>query len=126
MSKKFYLLLMMLLVGLQAAIAQNINVTGTVLDASGEPIVGANVVEKGTKNVRVTDIDGNFYFNNLKSSTTLVFSYVGMKTTELTAKPKMRVVLDEDYKQLDEVIVVAFGETKKSSFTGSATVVKSE
>jgi TonB-linked SusC/RagA family outer membrane protein len=126
MSKKFYLFLTILLIGLQAAIAQNINVTGTVLDVNGEPIVGANVVEKGTKNVRVTDIDGNFYFNNLKPSTTLVFSYVGMKTTELTAKAKMRVVLDEDYKQLDEVIVVAFGETKKSSFTGSATVVKSE
>ncbi len=125
MRTKLHLLLMIMLMSL-TAYAQNINVTGTVIDENGEPVIGANVVEKGTKNVRVTDLDGKFYLNNVKPKTTLVVSFVGMKTTEVEAKAKMTITLVNEYNELDEVIVVAFGEAKKSSFTGSATVVKSE
>lgn len=66
------------------------------------------------------------YYNRLSSAKTLVISYVGMKSQEVVIKPILKIVLESDNQQLDEVMVVAYGTTKKASFTGSASVVKSE
>ena len=66
------------------------------------------------------------HYNRLSSAKTLVISYVGMKSQEVVIKPILKIVLESDNQQLDEVMVVAYGTTKKASFTGSASVVKSE
>lgn len=117
-----------LFIGIGLVNAQVSKVTGTVTShEDGLPVVGASVLVKGTTVGTVTDIDGNFTITNVPSSAgTLVISFIGMKTQEVDIKPVVNVVLNSDTEMLDEVMVVAFGTAKKSSFTGSATVVKSE
>lgn len=106
--------------------AQQIMVTGTVLSGEDkEPIIGAAVVIKGTAIGTVTDYDGQFNLNAEKGATLLV-SYVGMKSIEVKAQETMRIILESNLQELDDVIVVAYGSGKKSTFTGSATTVKSE
>lgn len=102
--------------------------TGTVVDESGEPLIGATVLIKGTTAGVITDMDGKFTLTNIPGSAkTLVISYVGMKTKEITISSKpVKVILESDAKNLEEVVVVAFGKSKKSAFTGSAGVVKAE
>ena len=112
------------------ATAQTATITGKVYsEADGEPVFGASVFVVGTSVGAGTDMDGNFTIENVPATaTTLRVSYVGMTTQEvkiLRDKP-MRIVLVEDGLALDEVMVVAYGTAKKSAFTGSATVVKSE
>ena len=85
------------------------------------PVVGASVLVKGTTVGTVTDIDGNFTINNVPSSAkTLVVSFIGLETQEVAIKPNVKVVLSSDSQALEEVMVVAYGTAKKSSFTGSA------
>ncbi len=122
------LLMTCLFIGIGLVNAQVSKVTGTVTShEDGLPVVGASVLVKGTTVGTVTDIDGNFTITNVPSSAgTLVISFIGMKTQEVDIKPVVNVVLNSDTEMLDEVMVVAFGTAKKSSFTGSATVVKSE
>lgn len=107
---------------------QKTTATGTVVDETGEPLIGATVLIKGTTTGIITDIDGKFTLNNIPGSAkALVISYVGMKPKEIAITPKpVKVVLESDAKNLDEVVVVAFGKSKKSAFTGSAGVVKAE
>ena len=116
--------------GIGMATAQTATITGKVYsEADGEPVFGASVFVIGTTVGASTDIDGNFTIENVPATaTTLRVSYVGMTTQEvhiLRDKP-MKVMLVEDGVSLDEVMVVAYGTAKKSAFTGSATVVKSE
>ena len=110
-----------------AAMAQAVNVTGTVSDEEGEPLAGVSVICKGTQKGVSTDADGRFSLavpNNVK---TLVFSYIGMETQELPVAATMNVTMkSKESSMLDEVVVVAFGEQKRSSFTGSAGVVKAD
>ena len=109
--------------------AQNQKVTGVVTSASdGEPVIGASVVVKGISSLgAVTDLNGKFEISGIPSSAkVLVVSYVGMASQEVAIKPYVKVALEEDSEQLDEVMVVAFGTTKKQAFTGSAAVVGSE
>ena len=88
--------------------SQQIKVTGIVKDNTG-PIIGASISEKGTTNSTLTDINGNFTLN-VGSGATLVVSYIGMKTVEVTASAKpMTIVLEEDSKLLNEVVVTALG-----------------
>lgn len=98
--------------------AQTLTVQGTVKDASGEPIIGANVLEKGTTNGMITDIDGNFKLNVNRGST-IVVSFIGYVTQEKVATAKMEFVMNEDTETLDEVVVVGYGTTKRKNFTGS-------
>ena len=128
MKRKLMLLMTCLFIGIGLVNAQVSKVTGTVTShEDGLPVVGASVLVKGTQVGTVTDIDGNFTITNVPSSAgTLVVSFIGMKTQEIDIKPVVKVVLHSDTEMLDEVMVVAFGTAKKSSFTGSATVVKSE
>lgn len=98
------------------------NISGTVFDQSGEPVIGATVMEKGTANGTATDIDGNFSIK-VKRGATLVISYVGCQTAEVKAEPDMKVTLKDESSLLDEVVVVGFGTQKKVNLTGSVSTV---
>ncbi|MDR3268514.1 MAG: TonB-dependent receptor [Tannerella sp.] len=102
-------------------------ITGTVIDVNGEPIIGANVVEKGTTNGRVTDIDGKFEFS-VSPGATLEISYIGYMSKEVTVgnNSLFSVTLEEDLKTLDEVVVVGYGTQKKAHLIGSVSTVKAE
>ncbi|MBP5477033.1 MAG: carboxypeptidase-like regulatory domain-containing protein [Paludibacteraceae bacterium] len=98
------------------AVAQ---VTGTVVEAaSGEPIIGATVLEAGTSNGTITDFDGNFVLN-VAEGASLQFSYIGFQTQTLSAKNGMVVRMAEETEQLEEVVVVGYGSQKKKEVTGS-------
>lgn len=102
------------------------NVSGKVLDSNGEPIIGASVFVKGTTNGVITDIDGRFSLGVPSSESIIVISFIGYKTIEVSAsdrKSLTRIVLYEDAKVLDEVVVVGYGTQKKETLTGSVTVV---
>ena len=103
---------------------QAATVKGLVVDANGEPIIGASVLLKGTTNGTITDIDGNFTLQGVKAGT-LVISYIGYKTQEVvvSGNASLKVVLTEDSEVLDEVVVVGYGTQKKATMTGSVTVV---
>ena len=128
MKRKLMLLMTCLFLGIGLTTAQVKTVTGTVTSSEdGLPIVGANILVKGTSIGTVTDLDGNFTLTNLPSTAkTLTVSYIGMQTQELPIKAKMNIVMNLDAKVLDEVMVVAFGTAKKSAFTGSAAVMDSK
>ena len=127
--KRVLFLLTFICLGIGTVAAQVAKVTGKVTDTNGEAVIGASVYVIGTNLGANTDIEGNFTIENVPSSASMVrVSYVGMTTQEvhiLRGKP-MKVVLVEDGVILDEAIVVAYGTAKKSSFTGSAAVVKSD
>jgi TonB-linked SusC/RagA family outer membrane protein len=92
---------------------------GTVVDATGEPVIGATVVEKGNpKNAAVTDFDGNFTLK-LQKGKTLVISYIGMVTQEVSAGDNMQVKLQDDNAALDEVVVVGYTSKARKDLTGS-------
>ncbi len=100
------------------------SITGTVLDAAtAEPIIGANIIEKGTTNGTITDFDGNFILN-VHEGALLEISYMGYKTVEVKASNGMQVQLGEDTELLDEVVVVGYGVVKKNDATGSVTAIK--
>lgn len=97
-------------------------VNGVVRDANGEPIIGANIVEKGTNNGTITDVDGKFTLNIAKNATVVV-SYVGMKEKEVRGAKNMIVNLQEDTEVLDELVVVGYGVQKKANLTGAVSSV---
>lgn len=113
------LLLLLCLIPL-CSIAQNIMVKGIVNDNFGEPVIGANVTEKGTTNGMITDLDGNFSLTVQKNAT-LVISYIGYVTQEIAIKgnTNLNITLKEDSKALEEVVVIGYGTARKSDVTGS-------
>lgn len=113
------LLLLLCLIPL-CSIAQNIMVKGIVKDNFGEPVIGANVTEKGTTNGMITDLDGNFSLTVQKNAT-LVISYIGYVTQEIAIKgnTNLNITLKEDSKALQEVVVIGYGTARKSDVTGS-------
>ena len=102
-------------------------ITGIIKDQSGEPVIGANIVEKGTANGTITDIDGQ-YSLEVGSNSILVVSYIGYITQEIPVGKNntLDVLLKEDTETLDEVIVIGYGTTKRKDFTGSVSSVKLE
>ncbi|MCD8260630.1 MAG: carboxypeptidase-like regulatory domain-containing protein, partial [Bacteroides sp.] len=100
---------------------------GIVLDPDGEPIIGASLMEKGTTNGTITDIDGHFSLN-LTTNQPLVVSFMGMKTREVTVKENttIEVVLQEDAIQMNEIVIVGYGTQKKVNLTGAIATVNSE
>ena len=111
-----------------ASTQQNIRkITGIIKDQSGEPVIGANIVEKGTANGTITDIDGQ-YSLEVGSNSILVVSYIGYITQEIPVGKNntLDVLLKEDTETLDEVIVIGYGTTKRKDFTGSVSSVKLE
>lgn len=101
---------------------QTITATGLVVDAAGEPVIGASVVEKGTTNGIVTDIDGKFTLS-VKPGATLSISFVGYQPQEVKAAKTMKIILKEDTELLDEVVVVGYGVQKKANLTGAVSTI---
>lgn len=123
------MMLCMLFVGLMPLTlwAQTIQVTGTVLDATGETIIGASVLEKGTTNGAITDIDGKFSLA-VKQGAELQVSFVGYVTqnVKVTGNQPLKIVLKEDSQALEEVVVIGYGTQKKSDVSGSVTTVQGD
>lgn len=109
------------------ALAQQISITGVVVDTHNEPVIGASVLEKGTSNGTITDVDGK-YTLKVASGSTLVFSYIGYTTQviEVGFKTSINVTLVEDTEQLDEVVVVGYGVQKKSSMTAAVASISAK
>jgi TonB-linked outer membrane protein, SusC/RagA family len=107
---------------------QQKKVTGKVTSTSGEPIPGVTVAIKGTTHGTITDADGNYTISDLPSNATLSFSYIGMKTKELTTggHTTLNVSLEEETIGLDEVVAIGYGTVKKQDLTGSVTTIKNE
>ena len=126
MVRRLTMFLAALLLSVAGAMAQT-QVNGTVVSQDdGEPVVGATVMVVGTQTGAVTDINGKFSLTCPKGKNMLRITYVGMEPIEVSARPNMRIMLTSDKTALDEVIVVAYGTTKKSSFTGSAENISAE
>ncbi len=118
--------LLTLLVGLFLSIgafAQQIAVKGHVKDTAGEPVIGANVLVKGTTNGTITDFNGNFMLNVPKDAI-LSVSFVGYKSAEVKAAPSVMITLEDDSQVLDAVVVIGYGSVKKNDMTGSVTAIK--
>lgn len=122
--KKTILMFLLLLSGI-AVNAQH-RITGTVKDAQGEPIVGANVLERGVKtNGTITDINGNFVISTTLKNSILTFSFIGYESKAISVgtKTKIEIILEENSQMLDDVVVVGYGTQKRSDLTGSVASV---
>ncbi len=108
--------------------AQSKTVTGKIIDSTGEPVIGASVLVKGTTNGVISDIDGNFSIQGVANDAVLQISFVGYKAQDISVAGKTRidVTLVEDTEMLDEVVVVGYGVQKKSDVTGALASVSSE
>lgn len=124
MKRKIVMFLFLCLLGIGGLIAQT-QVRGTVVDETGEPVIGAAIRIKGTTQGIVSDTDGNFVLS-APSGGILVISYVGYHTQEVPVASNVNVRLEPDTKLLEEVMIVAYGTARKESFTGSAQVIKSD
>ena len=100
-------------------------ITGTVVDETGEGVIGATVKEKGTSNGAVTDLDGNFKIK-VEKGAVLVISYIGYDNVEIAAAPGMKVELKENASELAEVVVTGYQTQRKADLTGSVAVVKTD
>jgi len=111
----------------ETAQQQGKRITGTVTDERGETIIGANVLEKGTGNGVVTDMDGNFSIA-VSGTATLQFSYIGYITQEIKVENQstISVILHEDFQNLDEIVVIGYGSVKKSDLTGAIATVSAK
>ena len=110
------------------AVQQGQKVTGVVVDGTGEPVIGANVVVKGTTNGTITDFDGNYTIEGVPADGVLVISYIGYLSQEIPVgnQSAINVTLKEDTQTLDEVVVVGYGTMRKSDVTGSISTAKGE
>lgn len=124
MRKRMSLFMTSLFISISLVTAQVVNVGGIVVSAEdGEPIIGASVLVKGTTTGTITDVDGKFNFQNLSpSARTLVVSYVGMQTREVSiTSENLNIELETDTEVLDEVVVTAMGLTRKEKSIGYST-----
>lgn len=120
--------LLMFIVGLFLSVntfAQQIVVKGIVKDTTGEPIIGANVIVKGTTNGTITDFDGNFLLNANKGDI-IIISFIGYRSQEAQAATSMNIILKDDTELLDEVVVIGYGSVKKDDLSGSVVAIKAE
>lgn len=129
MKFKFIFILTLLLVPLHSFAQQRISVAGVVTEkATGDPIIGATVMVKGTTIGTVTDMDGKYMLENVPEDATIVYSYVGMLTVEepVNGRTTINVELSEDVQALEEVVVIGYGTSKSKDLTAPIAVVKSE
>ena len=122
--KKIFTLSLLCLVSLFALADKQIS--GVVLDAQDQPVIGASVMVKGTTNGTISDYDGEFFLTVSDDATTLVVSFVGMKTQEVAIKERVTVVLHEATEMVQEIVVTGYGNVSKGSFAGSAQAVDAE
>ena len=127
MKNKLLALTLALLAAAGSLFAQNMRITGTVTDDAGFGVIGASVMEQGTSNGAVTDLDGN-YVITVKPGATLVFSSIGYATQEIAVgnQTVINVLLKEDTEFLDEVVVVGYGTMKRSDLSGASVSMKEE
>lgn len=123
-------LLLFAVLGIQSALAQTYKVKGNVVSKSdNEPLIGVSILQKGTTNGVVTDIDGNYELQIQGGETTLVFSYIGLQTQELKVNARtgvLNVAMEDDSHLMDDVVVVAYGVRKKGTIAGSVSTVKND
>ena len=121
LHKKLCLLMLLLISCHLNILAQGKIITGVILDKTGETVIGASVLVKGTTNGTITDVDGNFTLNNVQENAVLQVSFVGYKTQDIALKGQsnVKVTLEEDTEVLDEVVVIGYGSVKKSTLTGA-------
>lgn len=102
-------------------------ITGIITEANGEPIIGANVIEKGTTNGSITDLDGNFTITGVSANAVIQVSYIGYLTQEIriTDQTHLNIILREDSETLEEVVVIGYGVVKKKDLTGSVGQISS-
>lgn len=123
-SRKILFAILAMILSLSAFAQQN-TASGQVSDARQEPLIGVSVLEKGTTNGAITDMDGNFSLN-VKPNATLVFSYVGYKSQEVKAGVRMQVTLQEDNEMLEEVVVIGYGSVKRKDVTTAISTVSTK
>ena len=125
MNRKAWLVAIMVLCLSFPALAQKITVSGTVTDKTGEPLIGASVLAKGTQQGTATDFDGNYRID-VDANATLVFSYVGYDTQNVAVNGRttIDVVLSENSVMLNEVVAIGYGTVKKSDATGAVSAIK--
>lgn len=104
--------------------AQKTVVKGNILDKDNLPIIGANILEKGTSNGTISDVDGNFTLSITNPKATLLITYIGYKNVEMPASANMKIMMTEDSEMLEDVVVIGYGSVKKSDATGSVTAIK--
>lgn len=123
-------LVFFVVVGVQSVLAQSYTVKGKVVSkTSDEPLIGVSILQKGTTNGVVTDIDGNYVLQIQGGEATLVFSYIGMQKQELKVNSRtgvLNVVMLDDSQLMDDVVVVAYGVRKKGTIAGSVSTVKGD
>lgn len=128
MRKSILWFVLLTLFEIPYVLAQNgFRVTGQIISADdNQPVIGVSIIEKGTTNGVITDVDGNYSIMVTKSPTSLQFSYIGMKTVEkeFTAATRFDLKMESSAEMVDEVVVVAYGVRKKGTTTGSMSVVK--
>lgn len=105
---------------------QERTVSGVIVDAAGVPVIGANVMVKGTSNGTVTDLDGRFTLSGISENATLVITYIGYQTQEVSTRNRssFQITIQEDTQNLEEVVVVGYGVQKKVNLTGSVSTVR--
>lgn len=106
-----------------SSVQQTRTVKGHIVDDAGEPVIGASILEKGTTNGTITDIDGNFQLN-VGNDAVLVISYIGYQTQELAATENMDIVLHEETSVLNEVVVVGYGSMRRKDVTSAITTIQ--
>lgn len=130
MKKIKSLVTLFAVLGIQSALAQTYKVKGNVVSKSdNEPLIGVSILQKGTTNGVVTDIDGNYELQIQGGEATLVFSYIGLQTQELKVNARtgvLNVAMEDDSHLMDDVVVVAYGVRKKGTIAGSVSTVKND
>lgn len=125
MKRLMTMLLSIMVLSASSAFAQYV-VKGVVVDAAGESVIGAAVLQQGTANGTQTGLDGEFTLTVPSASTVLEISFLGYQTVTVEAGKAARIVMQDDTKFLDEVVVVGYGTVKKSDMTGSVSAVKAD
>jgi len=125
---KLLMLAMIFATSLQNILAQEITISGTVTDTTGESLPGVNVVVKGTTNGTITDVDGNYTINNVPSDAILKYSFIGFKVQEIPVEGKsnINVVLDTESVGLDEVVAVGYGTVSRKNLTTAISKVNTD
>ena len=129
LDKRFWVIIVFFMLTLPAyAVTNAFVVTGEVIDAVNNPLPGVNVVEKGTRNGTITDVDGKFELTLKDGNAILSFSYIGFTSIDVPVENKqnLRVKMREDVTQMDEVVVIGYGTTTKKEVTGSISSLKEE
>ena len=125
MKRLINLLTCFLLVLISQDVFAQSTISGTIIDDAGDPIIGASIVEKGTTNGTITDLDGNFQLS-VEKGKTIVVSNIGYMSVEVSAGDNLKITLKEDLTEIDEIVVTGYSVQRKADLTGAVSVVKTD